>query len=155
MAPEYSHKPWNRYKEFLFFLEQRNVSSVLFSYKDSRFGCLFRAAAVLIYNYDYLDEFLTKKFKKGADENQQIAQKQERKRLDMLDTLKSCGDPFTDSEEVEKFFNDKTMDNKAKQKRMKLEVQFARESTTLLLRVDTLPNSDYIAHWEEENANCF
>ena len=56
----------------------------------------------------------------------------------MLDTLKSCGGPFTDSEKVEKFLNDKTMDNNAKQKRMKLEVQFARESTTLLTRVDPL-----------------
>ncbi|QQP49808.1 Hypothetical protein FKW44_010601 [Caligus rogercresseyi] len=46
VAPEYSHKPWNRYREFLLFLEQRQVSSVLFSYKDSRFGCLSRAAAV-------------------------------------------------------------------------------------------------------------
>ena len=57
----------------------------------------------------------------------------------MLDKLKSCGGPFTDSEEVEKFLNDnKDLDNKAKQKRMKLEVQFARESTTLLPRVDPL-----------------
>jgi hypothetical protein len=58
VAPEYTHKPWNHYKEFLAFLERRNVSSVLFAYKDNRFGCLSRAAAVLIYNYDHLSEFL-------------------------------------------------------------------------------------------------
>ena len=40
VAPEYSHKPWNRNKECIYFLEQRNVSSVLFAYKDNRFGCL-------------------------------------------------------------------------------------------------------------------
>ncbi|QQP38944.1 Hypothetical protein FKW44_005860, partial [Caligus rogercresseyi] len=59
VAPEYSHKPWNRYREFLLFLEQRQVSSVLFSYKDSRFGCLSRAAAVLIYHFNHLTEFLS------------------------------------------------------------------------------------------------
>eukprot|EP00058_Branchiostoma_floridae_P018115 XP_002603604.1 hypothetical protein BRAFLDRAFT_93148 [Branchiostoma floridae] len=58
VAPEYSHKPWNRYKPFLLFLEQRNVSNVLFAYKDNRFGCLSRAAAVLIHIYDHLVEFL-------------------------------------------------------------------------------------------------
>ena len=64
VAPEYAHKPWNRYKQFLLFLEKRNVSSVLFAYKDSRFGCLSRASAVLCYNYDHLTEFL--------DQNPQI-----------------------------------------------------------------------------------
>ncbi|QQP31579.1 Hypothetical protein FKW44_025223 [Caligus rogercresseyi] len=59
VAPEYSHKPWNRYREFLLFLEQRQVSSVLFSYKESRFGCLSRAAAVLIYHFNHLTEFLS------------------------------------------------------------------------------------------------
>ena len=58
VAPEYSHKPWKRHKEFLHFLQQRKASNVLFSYKDSRFGCLSRAAAVLIYNYDHMSEFL-------------------------------------------------------------------------------------------------
>ena len=35
VAPEYSHKPWNRNKEFIYFLEHRNVSSVLFAYNDN------------------------------------------------------------------------------------------------------------------------
>ena len=376
VAPEFSHKPWNRYKEFLVFLKQRNVSSVLFAYKDSRFGCLSRAAAVLIYNYDHLREFLgqnphinnhlachvrevmelpylkvalvvfaclgvhlvepfyaktiatdathtqlrefykglhaglgqpmsddftsfispefpgvsddlflgvkenykeevlnavselaaehieevrkltnlmlpemqtvlarqrkdygideesfpmeypvseqasnidetpvhnigmerqcgkvdyrlrklrtlnavsrsiilqksqelaagqspsfrgfkaaaqakrevelrwsrqmTERFEKGAEEKQEMAQRNERKRLDMLDKLKSIGGPFTDSGDVEQFLEEPTLDDSAKQQRMKLEVQFARESTTLLPKVDpifrimmTLPN---------------
>ena len=55
VASEYSHKPWNRNKEFIYFLEQRNVSSVL---KDNRFGSLSIAAAVLVYNFDHLVEFL-------------------------------------------------------------------------------------------------
>ena len=58
VAPEFAHKPWNRYKEFVHFLQERHVSSVLFAYKDSRFGCLSRAAAVLIYIYDHLADFL-------------------------------------------------------------------------------------------------
>ena len=58
-APEYAHKPWNRYKEFLLFLQQRQASSVLFAYKDSRFGCLSRAAAILTYHFGHLTEFLS------------------------------------------------------------------------------------------------
>ena len=376
VAPEYAHKPWNRYKQFLLFLEQRHVSSVLFAYKDSRFGCLSRAAAVLIYNYDHLAEFMSQnpninnrlaclvrevmdlpylkvvlvvfacfgvhlvepfyartiekgathtqlrefykglhtgmgqpisddfarfikpeypgvtdelftgvkknyneevlssvtdiaeehidevrklanlmlphlqtvlarqrrdygiddeaflmdypvseqasnidetpvhnigmerqcgkvdyrlkklrtlnavsrsiilqksqelragqipsfrgfkaaaqakrevelkwskdtreKFEKGSEQKQEMAQRNERKRLNMLDKLKHSGGPFTDSGEVEKFLEDPDVDDKTKQQRMKLEVQFARESTTLLPKVDplfrimrTLPN---------------
>ena len=58
VAAEYSHKPWNRYQEFLLFLQKRGVSSPLFAYKDSRFGCLSRAAAVLLHIYPYLVEYL-------------------------------------------------------------------------------------------------
>ena len=58
VAPEYSAKPWNKYKEFLMFLEERGAKDVLFSYKDSRFGCLSRAAAVLLYHWPHLCEFL-------------------------------------------------------------------------------------------------
>ena len=58
VAPEYSAKPWNKYKEFLMFLEERGAKDVLFSYKDSRVGCLSRAAAVLLYHWPHLCEFL-------------------------------------------------------------------------------------------------
>ena len=58
VAPEYMHKRWNKYEDFLVFLERRGVSKVLFAYKDNRFGCLSRAAAVLLYNYGHLSDFL-------------------------------------------------------------------------------------------------
>ena len=48
-------------------------------------------------------ESTLEKFKKGADEKQELAQRNERKRLNMLDKLESSGGPFTDSEEVEFF----------------------------------------------------
>ena len=59
VAPEYSHKMWNYYKLFVSFLEQKGVIVTLFSYKDQRFGCLSRAAAVLLFNLPYLDQFLS------------------------------------------------------------------------------------------------
>ena len=62
----------------------------------------------------------------------------ERKRLDMLNALKSRGGPFMDSGEVEKSLTDETLKDNVKQQSMKLEVQFARESTTLLPKVDPI-----------------
>ena len=58
VAPEYSHKSWNYHRLYVNFLEQKKVENVLFSYKDQRFGCLSRAAAVLLYNYEWLEVFL-------------------------------------------------------------------------------------------------
>ena len=58
VAPEYSHKQWNKFKEFTEFLRLNDVDMVLFSYKDQRFGCLSRAAAVLLYNMEWLNLFL-------------------------------------------------------------------------------------------------
>ena len=58
VAPEYSHKQWNKYREFSEFLKVHEVIKVLFSYKDQRFGCLSRAAAVLLFNFDMLSLFL-------------------------------------------------------------------------------------------------
>ena len=58
VAPEYSHKQWNKYKEFTDFLRLSNVDMVLFSYKHQKFGCLSRAAAVLLYNMEWLNLFL-------------------------------------------------------------------------------------------------
>ena len=54
------------------------------------------------------------KFEKGADQKQEVAQRMERKRLNMLDTLKSSGGPFTDSQEVEIFLKDNNLDDRAK-----------------------------------------
>ena len=58
VAPEFMHKPWNYYKQFDQFLSDMGEPNVLFSYKDHRFGCLSRAAAVLLYNFDHLKTFL-------------------------------------------------------------------------------------------------
>ena len=58
VAPEYSEKMWNKYSEFMLFLEEKKVKPVLFAYKDARFGCLSRAAAVLIHHWSDLKEFM-------------------------------------------------------------------------------------------------
>ena len=86
------------------------------------------AKAKLDKEYGWL-ESQKQKFKEGADQKEEIAQRNER-RLDMLDKLKSNGGPFTDSREVEIFLQDTNLDDRAKQQRLKLEIQFARESST-------------------------
>ena len=63
---------------------------------------------------------------------------QERKRLIMMEGLKSSGGPFTNAEEVEQFLGDTSITDKDKQKRMKREMQFARESSITLPKVDPL-----------------
>ena len=67
VAPEYSHKMWNYYPEFCLYLQTSQVDVVLFAYKDQRFGCLSRAAAVLLFLSDHLSNFLS--------ENTQIVNK--------------------------------------------------------------------------------
>ena len=67
VAPEYVQKPWNYYKQYRCYLQSKDVEVTLFSYKDHRFGCLSRAAAVLLHNYEHLSSFL--------DENPQISNK--------------------------------------------------------------------------------
>ena len=59
VAPEFKHKSWNYYGHFTHYLEQRGVPLTLFSYKDQRFGCLSRASAVLLYNYEHITGFLS------------------------------------------------------------------------------------------------
>ena len=58
VAPEYDNKMWNKHKLFVDFLQKNNVADVLFSYKDKRFGCLSRAAAVLLFYWDWISIFL-------------------------------------------------------------------------------------------------
>ena len=58
VSPEFSLKQWNYFKEDTNFLQQKSVDMVLFSYKVQRFGGLSRAAAVLIYNMEWLAIFL-------------------------------------------------------------------------------------------------
>ena len=78
------------------------------------------------------------KIAEGAETKPEIAQRTERKRLDMLDKLKSSGGQFTDSQEVELFLKDTKLDDKSKQQRLMLEIQFARESSTYLPSVDPI-----------------
>ena len=59
VAPEYSHKMWNYYQQFTNYLQQKEVNLTLFAYKDQRFGCLSRAAGVLLFNLPYLEQFLS------------------------------------------------------------------------------------------------
>ena len=56
----------------------------------------------------------------------------DRKRLTKLDELKEVGSPFTCAEEVRLFLDKEELSEREKQKRLKKEVQFARESPTNL-----------------------
>ena len=56
----------------------------------------------------------------------------------MLDKLKFYGGTFTDSREVENFLEDTNLDGKAKQQILKLEIQFAKESSTILPSFDPI-----------------
>ena len=58
VAPEFFHKPWNYYHSFLDYLNENSAHTVLFAYKDQRFGCLSRASAVVLYINEYLKEWL-------------------------------------------------------------------------------------------------
>ena len=78
------------------------------------------------------------KFASDAEKKQEVALGQERKRLVMLEYLKTCGGPFTNAEEVEKYMLDTDVTEVNKQKRLKKEMQFARESSTTLPRVDPI-----------------
>ena len=82
-------------------------------------------------------EKVKEKFAKGVDVKQLLAQQKERKRLDMLDMLKVVGGPFTNSSEVKEYL-ELQHDSKTKQQRLKREIQFARESSTTLPKVDPL-----------------
>ena len=78
------------------------------------------------------------KFAAGACEKQQVAQAKERKRLDLLDSLKENGGPFTDADQVQLYLDQEGITDREKQIRMKKEIQFARQSST------TLPSNDPI-----------
>ena len=67
-------------------------------------------------------ESMKEKFAQGADEKQVVAQSKERKRLDMLEKLKLDKGPFTDSDMVREYIEDKNNPDKEKQGRLELEV---------------------------------
>ena len=70
------------------------------------------------------------KFTRGAEEKQEVAQVKERKRLTKMDELKEVGG-FTCADEVWLYLDKEELSEREKQKTLKKEVQFARESTTL------------------------
>ena len=58
VAPEYKHKSWNYNGLYILYLEERNIKTSLFAFKDQRFGLLGRASAVLLHNFPHLESFL-------------------------------------------------------------------------------------------------
>ena len=66
-----------------------------------------------------------------------MAKKTERKRLEKLNDLKALGGPFTDAVEVEDYLK-LAVEAKKKEQRMKLELQFAKDSSTMLPQYDPL-----------------
>ena len=58
VAPEFDNKMWNKHKLFINYLKDHDMENVLFCYKDKRFGCLSRAAAVLLFYWESLSDFL-------------------------------------------------------------------------------------------------
>ena len=83
-------------------------------------------------------ERMKEKFSKGMDEKRVIAHQHKRKRLEMLEKLKEMKGPLTNADEFEIFLNDTKVSDELKEKRLKLEMKFARDSST------TLPKSDRI-----------
>ena len=79
------------------------------------------------------------KFDKEADMIQEVALTKERKRIALLEKLKEDGGPFTSAEQVEEYLAS-SIPVKVKQARLKKEMQFARDSSTTLPRVDPLFN---------------
>ena len=81
---------------------------------------------------------MKEKFKANAEVKQLNSMAKERKRLEKLDKLKRLGGPFTDASEVEKYVSDPEIVEKEKKGRMKMELQFARDSSTTLPKTDPL-----------------
>ena len=96
-----------------------------------------QVVAVKKLNMDWKEK-IKDRLAKGADMKHVVAQTKERKRLDILDELKDLGGPFTSAEEVQEYIEREEISEKDKQKRMKKEMRFARESST------TLPSADPI-----------
>ena len=79
---------------------------------------------------------MKERMRKGSDEKREEALVQERKRIVSLQKLKEQGGPFTSAEEVDTNLSDLDETNKKeKQKRMKLEISYARDTSTLLPKV--------------------
>ena len=87
------------------------------------------------------------KMRQGSYSKRELALIQERQKLCTLEELKESGGPFTSAEQVDAFLLIPGLEERMKKKRMKMEIQYARDSTPLLPKVDpmfrigkTLPN---------------
>jgi hypothetical protein len=103
---------------------------------------------------------MKQKMSQGSDSKREMALIQEQKKLGLLEELKEAGGPFTSAEEVEAYLLT-TLPEKEKKKRMKAEIQYARDSTTLLPKVDplfrirkTLPSGRQRDKTAEEFGDC-
>ena len=74
-------------------------------------------------------EQMKERLRHGSEEKMEMALKEERKKLNILDQLKACGGPFTSSEEVDIYLDDPDISCHMKQKRMKREVQYSRDTS--------------------------
>ena len=82
---------------------------------------------------------MKERMRNGSDEKREEALVQERKKIVSLQKLKEQGGPFISAEEVDAYLSDLDETNmKEKQKRMKLEISCARDTSTLLPKVDPL-----------------
>lgn len=82
---------------------------------------------------------MKERMRNGSDKKREEALVQKRKRIVSLQKLKEQGGPFTSAEEVDTYLSDLDETNKKeKQKRMKLEISYARDTSTLLQKVDPL-----------------
>ena len=82
---------------------------------------------------------MKERVRNGSDEKREEALVQERKRIVSLQKLKEQGGPFTSAEEVDTYLSDLDETNKKeKQKRMKLEISYARDTSTVSQKVDPL-----------------
>ena len=59
VGEEMKHKPRNRGKDFNKFCEANDVCYEMFLYKDERRGCFPKAASVVIYSRELLNQFLS------------------------------------------------------------------------------------------------
>ena len=80
---------------------------------------------------------MNEKLKKDEAKRQQVVLCKKRKRLLMLEELMQDNGLFTNAEEVQ-YFMEKDISESKKQARLKKEVKFARESSTILPKVDSL-----------------
>ena len=77
---------------------------------------------------------MKERMNKGSDEKREEAMVYELKKIASLQKLKEQGGPFTSAEEVDAYLGDLDDANmKEKQKRMKLEISYARDTSTLLI----------------------